>query len=206
MADMAQNQNPSDLPELQDEVAAPSMTAPPAAAPRRAYPQLWKFLWGGVFVAVGAMLPFGPRVLDRMLRSAEAIERAVDAVPAARPGTQTLAGTVFLVFALLLIGQMWAAIRERRVALGAVFLMIVPCAWSWIAFVSAARAIAWPAASDFVAWNTFERVAAEFGTGFLLTWLGSTLVEITFIFSLVKVFTSPSPAPASARASAARKR
>lgn len=221
------------MPEL-NPVTEPLPTQVPAqetAAPAatKAFPQLFKFLWGGVIVLVGTLLPFGPGVLKDLTGkqdapksssltdpgdlkalsdglgkpAAEAAQEVAAVAPLgpSRAGTSTFVGAAFLVFAILLIAQMWNAIRDRRVAISSVLLMFFPCAWSWIKVIGAGGETPGFAWGEVYKVSALEQLTANVGSGTILILAGSTYVVLTFLRSFVNALTgggksSSAPAPA----------
>lgn len=246
-----ETQEQTDLEEF--DMAAPDLPgAPPPGPPlpprppSKAFPQLFKFLWGGIIVAVGALLPFGSAIVSSMygepeelleaqagsgksiediraelaakLGTGEVVEDAQAAMDAATAepefvlpgcsGYQTLTGAFFLLLGLLLILQMRTAIAERRVALGAVLLMLLPAGWSWYKFFDVATKVdgfSWGGLYKLAAW---ERLALEVGTGYLLILVGSTYVAYQFVKALLGAASGGKkdavPAPAAAARGGAR--
>ncbi|MBK6941121.1 MAG: hypothetical protein IPH13_13145 [Planctomycetes bacterium] len=62
MNDVSDNQDLA----AQSQPTAPSAAPEAAAAPQRAFPQQYKFLWGALLVLIGTFLPFGPHLLKSM--------------------------------------------------------------------------------------------------------------------------------------------
>lgn len=224
-------------PELASAMPpAPLPTPTPAG---RAFPQLYRFFWGGLIVFVGALLPFGPAVMaslfgtddsagksrayagmdaDARKQLAESLGSGaatpaapvLDATGPVFPSTQacqTFIGAVFLLFGLMLMGQMYTAIQERKVRLGGVLLMMLPCGWTWLKAVQLCADFDWFKASDLYLVSTFNRLGVELGTGFLLILGGSTYVVLNFLGALFGAATGgkKKPAPAPARSSSRRR-
>ncbi|MFG0319637.1 MAG: hypothetical protein ACF8XB_20360 [Planctomycetota bacterium JB042] len=248
---MAENQDQPELEEVDAPVAPepppPGMPLgappPPPRPPSKAFPQLFKFMWGGIIVAVGSILPFGTAIVSSMygdaeemlaaqegsgksikelraelaakLGTGEAVKDADAAMAAAQeepelvlpacPGYETFTGALFLLLGVLLFMQMRTAIAERRVALGAVLLMLLPAGWSWFKFFTVATKV------DGFSWDfglvklaAWERLAADVGSGYMLVLIGSTYVAYQFLKALFgaaaggKKDAAPAGAPAAA--------
>jgi len=232
-----------DVPEVGMEAPAggPPGGAPVAQAPSKAYPQLYKFMWGGIIVVLGSLLPFGSTVVSTMYGDLEEIVEAAEPgksraeilkemadklgtgevadevaeqlsasneepklVLPARGGYETFTGALFLLFGLMLVGQMRTSISERRVKLGAVLLMLFPCGWTWYKFIVATGEISgfsWGSLYKLTAW---ERLATDVGSGFLLVLIGSTYVVLQFVKALAGAAGGGKPAPTPAGAGAGR--
>ncbi|MFH0946458.1 MAG: hypothetical protein V2A76_14780, partial [Planctomycetota bacterium] len=99
-------------------------------------------------------------------------------------GYETFTGALFLLFGLMLIGQMRTAIAERKVALGAVLLMFLPAGWAWFKLITITNGLEWFSWGDLYRVSAFERLTLEVGSGFLLVLIGSTYVVIGFFRAL----------------------
>jgi hypothetical protein len=224
--------------------AAPyAATAPAPPAPRKGFPQMYRFFWGAAIVFVGTLLPFGPAIVSSMVDEPRrapqvagledpAVRKAIadslgtdspaaaadpaEDVPAAyplagRPGYHTFLGALYMVFALLCMGQMWAAIRDRKVALGGVMLMLIPAGWAWTKLFQAKVTGSIPEFSwgGLVSVGKLEEFAQHVGSGFLLVLFGGTFLVITFLMAVFGAAKKPAaqgaPAPAT-RARATRRR
>lgn len=242
-----QNEEINELPaESLEELGQPGAAPPPppAAGGARGFPQLHRFMWGGIIVLAGSLLPLGGAVVESMRgeqaaapttaaddkasrkdalkelannlggeagkvqpAAAEAVESLM--TPAPVPMYETFTGALFLIFSLMLIGQMRSAIAERRVALGAVLLMFFPAGWAWFKLVALCGDLAWFSAGDLYRLATWEQLTGVFGSGFMLVLLGSTYVVINFFRALFGAATGgkkPVPAAAPARSGRSRRR
>ena len=219
-----------------EEVSAASPPPPPPGS-TRGFPQLHRFMWGGVIVLVGTLLPFGSAVVTSMYEVPEkqmastdsgqdrkamlddlaanlSREVPIDAQALAEPagfsmpavrGYETFTGAVFLILALMLIGQMRTAIQERKVALGAVLLMFLPAGWAWFKFITLTGKMEWFSFGDLYRVSAFEQLTLEVGSGFMLVLLGSTYVVFGFFRALFGAATGGKK-PATATAAAGRGR
>ena len=135
------------------------------------FKQLYWFLWGGVLALVGSFLPFFNGDTSPLV-----------------PATHTFAGALYLIFALILLVAMAMSIYSKRLIMSPVFLMFIPAAHTWVAVIQQVGRIENP---DFSWYNLFYKIDAinlladRVGSGFLMIWIGSTLVALTFIFSIV---------------------
>ena len=201
--------------EQVDEASAPAMMGPPPPPPpaRKAFPQLFRFFWGGVIVFVGALLPFGPAVLESMYGgeveetivgnamseedkrrlaenlgtdnpTIEAPAAVAETGWAARPAFHTFTGALFLLFGLILAGQMFGAIQDRRVALGGVLLMFFPAGWTWFKVVMITKELEWFSAGKLYLLGTYDKLALDLGSGFMIILFGSTYVVFNFLRAL----------------------
>ncbi|MBL8768604.1 MAG: hypothetical protein JNL94_14605 [Planctomycetes bacterium] len=71
MNDVSENQDLAAQAPMGTQAAAPAPELMAAAAPPRAFPQQYKFLWGALLVLIGTFLPFGPHLLDSMFLGTE---------------------------------------------------------------------------------------------------------------------------------------
>jgi hypothetical protein len=136
-------------------------------------------------------------------------EPAAAAYPlAGRPGYHTFLGALFLVFSLLCMGQMWAAIRDRKVALGAVLLMLIPTGWAWTKLFQARvtggiEDFSW---GGLVFVGKLEEFAQHVGSGFLLVLLGGTFLAISFLMAVFGAAKKPAAQAAPATRARPRRR
>ncbi len=219
---------------------------PPLPAPQngaKGFPQLVRFLWGGIIVLAGTILPFGGSVVATLygkqpqaqeserqgpskedlmegLRNAEnapapaeAASTQAEPAPAAKAGVahgyETFTGALFLLLALMLIGQMRTAIAARRVALGAVLLMFLPAGWAWYKLITVASSLEGFSYAYLWRVDALEQLTLHVGSGFILVLIGSSWVVLNFLITFVRALTgagaSPAPAAAAARGRARRR-
>lgn len=137
----------------------------------KVFKQLYWFFWGGLVTFLGCFLPY---------YSGEATPLVT--------ACHTFSGSVYLIFTLLLLAAMLMSIYSKRLIMSPVFLMFIPAVLSWLTVIKVIGTIEDP---DFVWYNCFYQIKAlnmlteNIGSGLLLIWLGSTLVALTFIVSLV---------------------
>lgn len=197
-------------------VAPAAASAPgPASQP---YPQFMRFLTGGVIVLVGCLLPFGskltttmvpPSTLESKTSAAPAksagqelaesmknntpIQTAAPVVERSLPsmmGIETFTGALWLLLALALIASMRQCLRDNKIRLKSVMLMLIPCGWAWVKLFEVI-----PSVQGFE-WGTIfkirmlEHLGQNVGAGFMLVLIGSTYVAINFVMAIVGAFTS----------------
>lgn len=223
MADELEELTTEPQPDNRAPSAPPEVTGPlPTPTPSgKAFPQLYRFFWGGLLVFVGGMLPFGPHLVTPMLTpkdapqatkrvgneldaegrkkfaesfddpaAAAAVAAAAAAAErgpllmAARPASSTFIGSLFLVFGLMLMGQMYNCIRERKIALGGVLLMFFPCAWTWLKLCTIGAKLDGFSWVNLYRLDAWEFLARDMGSGFLLILGGSTYVAINFLMAI----------------------
>ncbi|MBU0754831.1 MAG: hypothetical protein KJ645_06795, partial [Planctomycetes bacterium] len=104
------------------------------------------------------------------------------------PATHTFAGALYLIFAAIVIVAMAMSVYSKRLIMSPVFLMMIPAAHTWIAAIQQIGRIENP---DFSWYDMFYKInavnllAERVGSGFLMVWIGSTIVVLTFILSIV---------------------
>ncbi|MFH1999100.1 MAG: hypothetical protein ABIK28_05425 [Planctomycetota bacterium] len=135
------------------------------------FKQLYWFFWGGVIAFVGAFLPFFNGDASSLV-----------------PATHTFTGAIHLILSILFITAMGMSIYSKRMIMSSVFLMFIPAAHTWLAVVQQVGKIEAP---DFHWYQLFYQLDAlnlltgSIGSGMLLIWIGSTIVVLTFILSIV---------------------
>lgn len=206
--------NPTPRAPAPPEVTGPLPTPTPSG---KAFPQLYRFFWGGLLVFVGGMLPFGPDLVTkvvapkdeqvatkRLANQADAAARKalaeglgkdqpvsmdeddgeVAMLLPARPANNTFVGALFMVFGLMLMGQMYNCIRERKIALGGVLLMLFPCAWTWLKLCTIGAEIEGFSWGNLWRLDAWEFLSTHMGSGFLLILGGSTYVVFNFLMAI----------------------
>lgn len=212
--------SPAATPAATAAPAAAATTAGQSGAPSgQPYPQFMRFLAGGMIVLVGCLLPFGSKLTTTMVPPATLESRSTAAsagksagqelaesmrsntpIPAAAPvverglpsmmGIETFTGALWLLFALALISSMRQCLRDNKIRLKSVMIMLIPCGWAWVKLFEVVPTI------EGFDWGTvfkirmLEHLAQNVGSGFLLVLLGSTYVSINFIMAIVGAFTS----------------
>lgn len=229
------NENLEEIADTPDEVLTPADDAlppppPPPAPPQggaQGFPQLYRFMWGGVIVLLGSLLPFGSAVVtsmygkdakppvavtneqnrkDQLKDLANSLEAELPAetdvkaepevlVRPAVNGYETFTGALFLLFGLMLIGQMRTAIAQRKVALGAVLLMFLPAGWAWFKLITITNGLEWFEWGSLYRVSAFEQLTLEVGSGFLLVLIGSTYVVLGFFRALAGAATGGKKTP-----------
>jgi O-antigen ligase len=161
--------------------------APAPAFHAWAHREYYRFLFAGVLVFVGCLMPFGPQP---------------------QPGYYALSGGVVLVIALGVIWSMWGAIHTGQFGMKWIVLMVVPLAWSashvlsaftepalhqWVGSRSGGERVAsWPAFFAMLLdrdqadrlWRASEFFRL-FGPGKVLIFAGSLFAEV---YLLIAVF------------------
>ena len=144
----------------------------------KTFKQLYWFFWGALITFVGCLLPFFNGVIPHEGQSPEVLLSI---------GCTTLGGGFYLIFSLLLLAAWGSAIYAKRFIVSPVFLLFIPAIHTWIVLV---KRIA--AESNKHSWYEFlynvdalNFLAKDVGVGFLLVLIGSTLVSLTFIASIV---------------------
>lgn len=177
--------------------AAPMMAAGPAPGglPAPAYnptadKEYYRFLFAGVVMFIGCMMPFGPQWQ--------------------MAGYQTLRGALFLVIALGIIWSSWASISNRRMIKGLlrwVFLAMIPMALGivdmivafregtavhdWILLVGPEAAIEnWGEFFDNIGnvlapGDQVGEFVRYYGSGRLVVFVGAVLAEVFMIMAVV---------------------
>jgi hypothetical protein len=137
----------------------------------KVFKQLYWFFWGGLITFIGCFLPY---------YSGEATPLVT--------ACHTFSGSLYLIFTILLLAAMVISIYSKRLIMSPVFLMFIPAVLTWMTVVKVIGGIE---EADFAWYNCFYQIKAlnllteNIGSGLLLIWLGSTLVALTFIVSLV---------------------
>ena len=216
--------NPDDLPELEplehlddlDDLepleplpgaavsTAPSMMEPVVAQLRTGLPApaynpnadkaYYRFLFAGVLIVVGCLMPFG---------------MSYDGTMAYDTGYKTLPGAIFLIIGLGMVWSWWGAISLNRFA-GANLKWVGLCL---IPFISILMVLlsefdretitsnsesfpdgwggvfsdisgAWFGAEKAEAWNRLDRFGQVVGSGKILVFIGSLLAELFFVLSI----------------------
>lgn len=199
--------------------AAPAAAPMPmVAAPSQPFPQFTRFLTGGVIVLVGCLLPFGSRLTTTMV-PANTLTSKTAAVPAktaaqeladsmknntpipaaaapvehtlpAMMGIETFTGALWMLFALGLIASMRQCMRDNKIRLKSVMLMLIPAGWAWVKLFEVKATIPDFDIGAVYKIRMLEHLAQNIGSGFLLVLIGSTYVAINFIMAIVGAFTS----------------
>lgn len=134
----------------------------------KVFKQLYFFFWGGIIAFLGSFLPFFAGVGEPLVTTCT-----------------TFAGSMYMVFAILCFVGMGMSIYSKRLVMGPVFLMFIPAIHSWwivVERVAAAEGMDWY--SFLYDIKAINHLAGDVGTGLMLTFIGSTLVVVTFIVSL----------------------
>ena len=144
--------------------------------------------------------PSDQKLITEMIIEIEGLEAVAKSAPA--EATHSFVGSMYMIFSLLLIAAMLFSIYVKRLVMSPVFLMIIPAVHSWWIVVKTVPT--WMAT---VPWSTkesveylrpgpevdwfavytlkwWERLSDDLGSGMILILLGSTIVTLTFIFSL----------------------
>ncbi len=239
--DKDQLEDVAEVVAMNQEIAEVAAAAPATEnvlgpATSRGFPQLFKFRWGGIMIAIGALLPFGSAVVTDMFSEfiaatpekggltpeelartlsvdmpepAAAVVTAAPTMPSA-PGFETFTGAIFLLIGLLLVAQMQTAIAERKVKLTGVFLAFFPAGWCWMKLITVTGDLEWFSWSDMYLLTMWNRLALDIGAGFLVVLFGSTYVVYTFIKALFGAASGgkkePVPVPAARAGGGARGR
>lgn len=135
------------------------------------FKQLYWFLWGGIMTLIGCFLPFYNGDLSPLV-----------------PATHTFAGALYLIFAIILLVAMGMSIYSKRLIMSPVFLMFIPAVHTWIAVIKQVGRIEDP---DFSWYELFYKIDSinmltdRVGSGFMIILIGSSIVALTFVFSIV---------------------
>ncbi len=145
------------------------------------FKQLYCLLWGGIIVFVGSLLPFFQG----------------EGLPLV-PAYQTLLGSLYLVFSLLLVAAMAFSIYSKRMIFSPVFLMFIPAISTWWTTITAIGGLTFLddegemrgfAFGDVFKGDTYKALVEQIGSGSFLILIGSTIVVVTFIVSLFTALT-----------------
>ena len=151
--------------------------------------EYYRFLFAGLIILVGCLMPFGPGAV---------------------PGYKSIRGAVFLVIGLGIIWSAWASIHHRRMVKGLlrwVFLAMIPFAVGivdlLVAFNEGTAVYKWNqavgAGNGVAGWGEFfggltqvlhpgDRVGEflrHFGPGRLMTFVGGALAEVFMILAVM---------------------
>jgi hypothetical protein len=133
------------------------------------FKQLYWFFWGGVIAFVGTLLPYYSGELTLVT------------------ACTTFTGALFLIFSLLLLAAMAFSIYAKRLIMSPVFLMFIPAIVTWWTLVKrvggAPESYSWY--DFFYDIDAINWLSNDAGSGLLLIMLGSTIVVLTFIVSII---------------------
>lgn len=181
------------------QFAAPPPPQPFSAAffSGHAFPELYRFFAAGVLVALGTLLPWGPTV-------AWMVERGNSTVGYSGPpaGFEQPIGALCLALALWLVWAACSGIYSGRQRILPVFLMLLPAWVTWKRTLDA-----WAQLSDADAIQV--RLAAVFdvaGSGVLLALVGSSMVALQLLLTIVRLARKDPKAAEKARATKPRER
>ena len=215
--------NEQDLPELEelaDEAPAPAPEpvpeqpaaaihyAQPTYAPQPAHKQLYQFLWGGIAVLFGCLLPMVDGVEGW---AADQFQPTLEGPI----GLMTVGGAIAGFFAILVIGAQIYCMKFRKLLLTPIVIMAGIAAWGWVHLVPAFDAVplfspedaAEPYKVHHVFWkaDAFVDLWRHIGVGYLFVTAGSTYVVLVFLKELLGLGGKKKPAAGEA-APAARGR
>lgn len=209
---------PASTPVTAPAPAAAPAPVPMTAAPSQPFPQFTRFLTGGVIVLVGCLLPFGSSLTTTMVPP-NTLHSKVAAVPTKTPaqeladsmknntpipaaaapvehklpammGIETFTGALWMLFALGLIASMRQCMRDNKIRLKSVMLMLIPAGWAWVKLFEVKSTIPDFDIGAVYKIRMLEHLAQNIGSGFLLVLIGSSYVAINFIMAIVGAFTS----------------
>ncbi|MHC4943643.1 MAG: hypothetical protein ACYTG7_11560 [Planctomycetota bacterium] len=136
------------------------------------FKQLYWFFWGALITLLGTFLPFYNGDLNVLAPSA----------------TQTFPGAIYMIFSIILLVAMGMSIYSKRLIMSPVFLLFIPAVHTWIGVIKAVGRIEDP---DFAWYTVFYKIDSiallnnQVGSGYLIVLIGSTMVALTFILSIV---------------------
>lgn len=203
MSDSAKEHEASELEELVDDTigAAPApgnlsgpvpVGPPPGPGPApSAHKQLYQFLWGGIAILFGCLLPFHDAAPGW-------VSSTYNAALSGPLGFQTVGGSIVAFCALLFVAAQWHCIKTNKVMLGPILLIffITFFAWRWFlpAFDANDSFIALEVVRAESSWTSFfhrgdyfAAILNHVGPGHLFLVGGSTYIVLVFILAIVGV-------------------
>ncbi len=159
--------------------------------------ELYRFFACGVIVLIGCLLPWAVDASASVSADGELGELLSQQTIYA-PGYTVPIGAITLVLALWLVWAACSGIYSRRQKILPVFLMLIPAEVTWIRFLDAIETVN-TSGTNLGLLDKVSAMLSTAGTGVVLALIGSTVVSLQLVLTIMRIMRKKDGGAAGAR-------